>query len=161
MTESCAICHYLATRPGGEHLAVPPDHPAYGDMLNWLYHADATLTFPQTIVLRYTVPGACRRRSSRSPTITQSGSSRACAASTPMAGLSTCYLVDDRFTIADICMWAYALYLAERSAARPGRSLQPQTLAYLVAPAWNATPSSAPMLWDARERRSTIGAAQS
>ena len=26
------------------------DYPAY---LNWLYHSDATLTFPQTVVLRY------------------------------------------------------------------------------------------------------------
>ena len=28
-----------------------PDWPAY---LNWIAHADATLTFPQTVVLRYT-----------------------------------------------------------------------------------------------------------
>ena len=29
-----------------------PDYPNY---LNWLHHADATLTFPQTVVLRYKI----------------------------------------------------------------------------------------------------------
>lgn len=30
--------------------------PEYGAFLNWLFHADATLTFPQTVVLRCTTP---------------------------------------------------------------------------------------------------------
>jgi len=54
MTESCAIPVYLATRYGGGRFTVAPDHPEYGAYLNWLFHADATLTFPQTLVLRYT-----------------------------------------------------------------------------------------------------------
>jgi len=29
------------------------DEPAYGAFLNWMYFSDATLTFPQTLVLRY------------------------------------------------------------------------------------------------------------
>jgi glutathione S-transferase len=29
---------------------VPAGAPRYGALLNWLHHADATLTFPQTIV---------------------------------------------------------------------------------------------------------------
>ena len=29
------------------------DDPAYGAFLNWMYFSDATLTFPQTLVLRY------------------------------------------------------------------------------------------------------------
>ena len=54
MTESSAICHYLATRYGPSDLAVAADDPAYGSYLNWLFMSDATLTFPQTLVLRYT-----------------------------------------------------------------------------------------------------------
>lgn len=29
------------------------DDPAYGEWLNWLHFGEATLTFPQTLVLRY------------------------------------------------------------------------------------------------------------
>ena len=54
MTESCAIPLYLAQRYGAQ-LAVAPSEPAFGEFLNWCFHADATLTFPQTITLRYTV----------------------------------------------------------------------------------------------------------
>ena len=53
MTESSAIGHYLATRYGPTPLAVAPDEPEYGAFLNWLYFGEATLTFPQTLVLRW------------------------------------------------------------------------------------------------------------
>jgi len=53
MTESSAMCEYLATRYGPTPLAVAPANPAFGAYLNWLYFGEATLTFPQTIVLRY------------------------------------------------------------------------------------------------------------
>ena len=53
MTESTAICHYLVDRFDKPDFALPVDHPEYGDYLNWLYHSDATLTFPQTLVFRY------------------------------------------------------------------------------------------------------------
>lgn len=53
MTESIAICHYLAEKYHKDDFTLKPDHPEYGDYLNWLYHGDATLTFPQTIFLRY------------------------------------------------------------------------------------------------------------
>lgn len=54
MTESAAMCQYLAARhsPGG--LDVQAGESAYGAYLNWLHMSDATLTFPQTLVLRYT-----------------------------------------------------------------------------------------------------------
>ena len=54
MTESAAICQYLVTRHGPSPLSVGVDEPAYGAFLNWLHFGEATLTFPQTIVLRYT-----------------------------------------------------------------------------------------------------------
>jgi glutathione S-transferase len=53
MTESAAIVQYLVTRHGPSELAVGVDDPAYGEWLNWLHFGEATLTFPQTLVLRY------------------------------------------------------------------------------------------------------------
>lgn len=53
MTESAAICQYLVSRHGPSSLSVGVDEPAYGAFLNWLHFGEATLTFPQTIVLRY------------------------------------------------------------------------------------------------------------
>ena len=39
MTESSAICHYLAVRHG-DWLAVADDDPAYGSYLNWLFFGE-------------------------------------------------------------------------------------------------------------------------
>ncbi|MFZ3128930.1 MAG: glutathione S-transferase N-terminal domain-containing protein, partial [Rhodoferax sp.] len=47
MTESAAMCQYLATRHGTAGLDVAVDDPAFGAYLNWLHMSDATLTFPQ------------------------------------------------------------------------------------------------------------------
>ena len=53
MTESAAILQYLVTRHGPSPLAVEAGDAAYGAWLNWLHFGEATLTFPQTLVLRY------------------------------------------------------------------------------------------------------------
>lgn len=53
MTESCAMLEYLSLRHAQGRLAVAPDHAEFGTYLNWLHHGEATLTFPQTIYLRY------------------------------------------------------------------------------------------------------------
>ncbi|PRY73678.1 glutathione S-transferase family protein [Halomonas ventosae] len=53
MTESAAICQYLAARHPEAGLDVASQDPAYGDYLNFLHFGEATLTFPQTLVLRY------------------------------------------------------------------------------------------------------------
>jgi len=53
MTESAAIVQYLATRNAPNDLVVSLDDSAYGAWLNWLHFGEATLTFPQTLVLRY------------------------------------------------------------------------------------------------------------
>lgn len=53
MTESSAICQYLAARFSPGNLDVGADEPAFGAYLNYLHFAEATLTFPQTLVLRY------------------------------------------------------------------------------------------------------------
>jgi glutathione S-transferase len=52
MTESAAICQYVADRYAPA-LGVAPADPAYGAYLNALHFGEATLTFPQTLVLRY------------------------------------------------------------------------------------------------------------
>lgn len=56
MTESCAMTLYLVDRfgcPPAPSLRVRQEENSYGEFLNWIFHADATLTFPQTIFLRY------------------------------------------------------------------------------------------------------------
>ena len=53
MTESAGICHYLGVKYGPTPLVVAESDPAWGAFLNWMYFSDATLTFPQTLVLRY------------------------------------------------------------------------------------------------------------
>lgn len=55
MTESVAIPHYLATKYGPTDLAVAPHEEGYAAYLNFLVMGEATLTFPQTIHLRYQV----------------------------------------------------------------------------------------------------------
>ncbi|MFT7288793.1 MAG: glutathione S-transferase [Halieaceae bacterium] len=126
MTESCAICHYLATRPGGEHVALAPDHPDYAAMLNWLYHADATLTFPQTIVLRYTVLEPTPEKKPVADDYAKWFIARLRRLDAHLEHND--YLVGERFTIADIAI-AYALYFACQ--LKLDERFKPQTRAYL------------------------------
>ncbi len=53
MTESAAICQYLAARFSPRKLDVATDEPEFGAYLNFLHFGEATLTFPLTLVLRY------------------------------------------------------------------------------------------------------------
>lgn len=53
MTESSAICQYLAARYSGGRFDVGVNEEAFGSYLNFLHFGEATLTFPQTLVLRY------------------------------------------------------------------------------------------------------------
>ena len=48
MTESVAISQYFVEKYGPTDLQVKADEKDYPLYLNWLYHSDATLTFPQT-----------------------------------------------------------------------------------------------------------------
>lgn len=145
MTESSGICAYLVETYGPTPLRVAPGEADYASYLNWLFFSDATLTFPQTLVLRYTQLEPPERR------LPQAASDygkwflgRLRHVETALAdGRET--LVAGRFTIADIAI-AYALHLAdtlpplrdqitpnaraflERSRARPafGRCLEKQ-----------------------------------
>ena len=112
MTESCGIAQYLAERYGPTPLAVGVHEPDYGAYLNWLHRADATLTFPQTLVFRYREVEPPERRS---PQVVEDyrrwflGRLRSLEAATEARD----YLCSGRFTVADLCV-AYALYFAER-----------------------------------------------
>ena len=109
MTESVAMCQYLVDLYGPTDLKVAIDEPDYHHYLNWLAHSDATLTFPQTVVLRYTfqevgvadkaAEGYRRWFVARLKLLEKSLDSRE-------------YLCSNRFTIADICV-GYAIYLAK------------------------------------------------
>jgi glutathione S-transferase len=112
MTESAAIAQYLVTRYGPTPLAVTPDEPGFGAFLNWLHFGEATLTFPQTLVLRYSELEPEERRH---PQIVEDysrwflGRLRAIEAVTA----KTETLCSGRFTAADISV-GYALLLAQR-----------------------------------------------
>ena len=109
MTESVAMCQYFVDKYGPTDLRVMPDEKDYPNYLNWLFHADATLTFPQTVVLRYkfqepgvadaAIEGYSRWFVSRLKLLESSLEDRE-------------YLCSNRFTIADICV-SYAINLAK------------------------------------------------
>ena len=110
MTESAAIPHYLATRYGPTPLAVLPDEPDYGLWLDWLHRGEATLTFPQTIVLRYTrLEPEPRRLPQAADDYAQWFLSRLRHVTRALADRE--WLCAGRFTMADISV-GYALLLA-------------------------------------------------
>src|SRR5579872_1705864 len=111
MTESAAICEYLVTRHGPTALALQPSEPDYGAYLNWLYFGEATLTFPQAIVLRYSVLEPPERRSEQvAADYSRWFLSRLRGVDAVVARQPT--LCAGRFTAADISV-GYALMLAE------------------------------------------------
>ena len=109
LTESTAICHYLAEKYGPTLLAVASDEIEYGEYLNWLYRSDATLTFPQTLVLRYT---RLEPKERRVPQVVEDYTkwylSRLRSVESALEDRE--YLCADRFTIADIAV-GYALFM--------------------------------------------------
>ena len=130
MTESCAICHYLVDRYGPREFGVRPEEPDYGAFLNWLYHADATLTFPQAVVLRYTRLEPESRKLPQAADDYRAfflGRLRLLEAWLPGRE----YLCADRFTIADICI-GYALYLGSLPMIGISGEYQPHTRDYLA-----------------------------
>ena len=110
MTESAAIPHYLATRFGPSDLAVAPHEPGYAAYLNFLHMGEATLTFPQTIHLRYTMLEPPERRVAQAAEdYAQWFGSRLRNAERMLDGD---YAAAGRFTMADISV-GYAVMLAQ------------------------------------------------
>jgi glutathione S-transferase len=126
MTESCAICQYLVDRYQMYEFGLKPDHPEYGAYLNWLHHADATLTFPQTLVMRYYFLEPVPEKQAVADDYSKWFIARLRRLDHHLENHD--YLVDNRFTIADIAV-GYALYLAV--ALKLDERLQPRTRAYL------------------------------
>ena len=110
MTESVAICQYLVSRFGPTDLAVDPADPAYAAWLNALHFGEATLTFPQALVLRY---GALEPEERRAPQVVEDyrrwflGRLKLLDRILEQAD----FVAANRFTIADISV-GYALMLA-------------------------------------------------
>ena len=127
MTESTGICHYLVNRYGDGELAIQADHPEYGSYLNWLYHSDATLTFPQTIFLRYLKLEPPERQQ---PQVAEDYGRWYIARLRLLDAHieNREFLCASKFTIADIAI-GYALYLGELQGL--SEHYTPQTQAYL------------------------------
>ena len=111
MTESVAICQYLVSKKPGTSLAISESESDFPQYLNFLHYAEATLTFPQTLVLRYQHFEAPERQL---PTVAEDYSQWFISRTKLLdqALQDRVYLCGERFTIADISV-AYALMLAE------------------------------------------------
>ncbi|WP_022957908.1 glutathione S-transferase family protein [Spongiibacter tropicus] len=128
MTESTGICLYLVEQYQRYDLGLRSGDADYGNYLNWLFHSDATLTFPQTLILRYSQFEPAERRQ---PQVVEDYRLWYLARLKRLNAhlLDHDYLCENRFTIADIAV-GYALYLGE------GLGLagfyEPQVQAYLA-----------------------------
>jgi glutathione S-transferase len=126
MTESSGICQYLVDRYQRYDFGVQADHAQYGAYLNWLHHADATLTFPQTIVLRYYYLEPSPEKQAVANDYSKWFLSRLRRLDSHLENHE--YLVDGRFTVADIAI-SYALFLGR--ILKLDVQYKPQTFDYL------------------------------
>lgn len=126
MTESSAICQFLVDRYDQYDFGLRSDHPEYGAYLNWLHHADATLTFPQTITMRYKILEPTPEKQAVADDYGKWYMARLRMLNSHLEDHE--YLVDERFTVADIAV-GYALHLGV--GLKFADQYAPQTLAYL------------------------------
>ena len=111
MTESSGICLYLVEKYARHEFGLQSDHPEYGDYLNWLFHSDATLTFPQTIAMRYFHLEPTPEKQAVGVDYAKWFFARLKLLNAHLEGRD--YLCGNRFTIADIAV-GYAIYLAKQ-----------------------------------------------
>jgi len=126
MTESCAIAHYLAVKGGPSDLVVMPGEKDYAEYLDFTYHADATLTFPQTVFLRYARFETGKGLEEAGLAYARWFGARLIKVEKRLEGRE--YLCADRFTVADICV-GFALHLARLIGLED--YISPRALAYL------------------------------
>ncbi|MEN2976330.1 glutathione S-transferase family protein (plasmid) [Tistrella bauzanensis] len=126
MTESAAICQYLAARHGPTTLAVGVEEPDFGPYLNFLHFGEATLTFPQTLVLRY---GTFEPAERKQPQVVEDYTKWFLARLRLVEQITgeQDYICAGRFTMADISV-GYALLLAQNIGI--GHHLPPNVRAY-------------------------------
>ncbi|MDZ4277026.1 MAG: glutathione S-transferase family protein, partial [Erythrobacter sp.] len=110
LTESCAITHYLATRDGYTPLAIAPGERDYGEYCDYTYHADATITFPQTVYMRFAIFEKDKGWAEAGHAYAKWFLKRLVKVEQRLQTRE--FLCADRFTVADICV-GYALVLAE------------------------------------------------
>lgn len=110
LTESCAIAHYLATRGGYTDLAIAPGERDYGEYCDFTFHADATITFPQTVYMRFVLFEKDKGLQEAGHAYAKWFHKRLIKVEQRLETRE--YLCADRFTIADICV-GYALILAQ------------------------------------------------
>lgn len=110
MTESAAICQFLAVKSAPTPLNVEPQEPEFAAYLNYLHFGEATLTFPQTLVLRY---GRFEPEERRSPQVAADYAKWFLSRLRSLEPLLAAqpYLCG-RFTAADVSV-GYALMLAD------------------------------------------------
>jgi glutathione S-transferase len=112
MTESMAICEYLAARHPTSRLAVGVDEPDFAACLNWSHHGEATLSFPQAIILRYSrFEPEERRLPQAAEDYTRWFLARLRALEAAVSD-GRRFLCADRLTLADLSV-GYALLLAD------------------------------------------------
>jgi glutathione S-transferase len=118
MTESAACCQYLAARHSPGVLDVAPAEPEYGTYLNFLHQGEATLTFPQTLVLRYARFEAPERRQ---PQVADDYAKWFIARTKMLAERVATreFVCAGRFTAADVSV-GYALMLGEHLGLQGG-----------------------------------------
>jgi glutathione S-transferase len=111
MTESAAICQYLCAVHAPTPLQLEPHEQGFGAFLNYLHFGEATLTFPQTLVLRYSRFEPEHRRQ---PTVADDYAKWFLARLRTLEPLlaERPYLCADRFTAADVSV-GYALMLGQ------------------------------------------------
>ena len=127
MTESAAIVEYLAVRHGHGKFAPTAESADFGAYLNWPHHGEATLTFPQTIYLRYQI---LEQGDRRVPQVAEDYKKWFLARLRLLeAALSDGrdFLVGDEFSMADISV-GYAIYLALTLGMK--NDLPPRSLAW-------------------------------
>lgn len=110
LTESCAIAHYFATKDGYTDLAISPGERDYAEYLDFTYHADATITFPQTVYMRFAIFEKDKGWAEAGEAYAKWFWKRLVKVEQRVKGRE--YLCADRFTVADICV-GYALILAQ------------------------------------------------
>lgn len=110
MTESAAICQYLCALNAPTELQVEPAEEGYGAYLNFLHFGEATLTFPQTLVLRYARFEPDRRQATVAEDYSKWFLARLRTLEPLLAQQQ--YLCAGRFTAADVSV-GYALLLAQ------------------------------------------------
>jgi glutathione S-transferase len=110
MTESCAIAHYLASKDGPSDLVIAPGEPDYAEYCDFTFHADATITFPQTVYMRFVLFEKDKGLQEAGHAYAKWYYKRLIKLEQRLEGRE--YLCGGRFTVADICC-GYALILSQ------------------------------------------------